>query len=219
MKKYLLMMIAAVTMLTFVACGDDDKEDDEPLVTGDTRILSVVPNKYLGEIKQHMTIYEGENPPIVEGAYCMGPSIGLVYDSYYGWDEEPDWNQNFIEFSKQDANARTLTFREGNGSDNFVGTGTGAYISGEGKNFTVFLSTKNTEKDEDGTVIKYTKATIISGTLASNAIRNLRYAFIITEKTGDPDDTRVMKAGVVRIVKDKDELSEAVSSFSRSSGN
>ena len=217
MKKYLLMMMAAVAMMTFVACGDDEKEDDEPVVTNDARILSVVPNKYLADIKKHMDIYDGENPPIVEGAYCMGPTIGLVYDSYYGWDKDPDFGQNFIEFSKQDANARTLTFREGSDSGNFVGSGAGAYISGDGKNFTVFLSTKNTEKDEDGTTIKYTKATIISGTLASNGIRKLRYAFIITEKTGDPDDTRVMKVGVARIVNDKDELSEAVSSsaFSR----
>ena len=215
MKKYLLMMMATVTMLTFVACGDDNKEDDEPVVTGDTRILSVVPNKYLAEIKQHMNIYDGENPPIVEGAYCMGPSIGLVYDSYYGWDKDPDFGQNFIEFSNQDTKAKTLTFREGSGSGNFVGSGTGAYISGDGKNFTVFLSTKNTEKDDDGTVIKYTKATIISGSLASNGIRNLRYAFVITEKTGDPDDSRVMKVGVVRVVKDKDDLSEGVSSFTR----
>ncbi len=218
MKKYILMMMAAFTTLTFVACGDDDKEDDEPVVTGDTRILSVVPNKYLAEIKQHMNIYDGENPPIVEGAYCMGPSIGLVYDSYYGWGKDPDFGQNFIEFSKQDANSRTVYFREGSDSGNFAGSGTGAYISGDGNNFTVFLSTKNTEIDE-GTVIKYTKATIISGTLASNGIRNLRYAFIITEKTGDPDDAIVMKVGVARIVNDKDELSETVSSFVRSSSN
>ena len=208
------MMMAAVTMVAFVACGDDNKEDDEPVVTTDSRILSVIPNKYLADIKQHMPIYDGENPPIVEGAFCMGPSIGLVYDSYYGWDKEPDFGQNFIEFTNQNTKTRTLTFREGSDSGNFTGTGAGAYISGEGKNFTVFLSTKNTEKDDDGTVIKYTKATIISGTLTSNAISKLRYAFVITEKTGDPDDTRVMKVGVARIVNDKDELSEAVSSSS-----
>lgn len=30
------MMMAAVTMVAFVACGDDNKEDDEPIVTTDT---------------------------------------------------------------------------------------------------------------------------------------------------------------------------------------
>ena len=88
MKKYLLMMMAALAMVTFVACGDDNKEDDEPIVTTDSRILSVVPNKILAEIKQHMPIYDGVNPPIVEGSYCMGPDITLVFDNYYGWDKE-----------------------------------------------------------------------------------------------------------------------------------
>ena len=206
MKKYLWMMMAVMGMISFVACGGDDKDDNEE--TQDPRIMQVVPSKYLNDIKNHMTIYEGENPPNVEGVFCMGPSIGLVYDSYYGWDKDPDFGQNFIEFSNQDENSRTLYFREGSDSGNFIGSGSGAYISGEGNNFTVFLNTKNTETDDDGTVIKYTKATIISGTKSSGGIRNLRYAFVITEKTGDPDDTRVMKVGVFRIVNDKDEFSE-----------
>jgi len=210
MKKYLFMMMAAVTMMTFVACGDDNKEDDEPVVTTDTRILSVVPNKTLSEIKQHMPIYDGTNPPVVEGVFCMGPTLGLVYDSYYGWDKEPEWSANYIEFTKQNANDKTLFFRESNTSGSFVGSGTGAYISGEGKNFTVFLSTKNTE---DGGAITYTKATVISGTLTDKGISKLRYAFVITEKKGDPNDEDVMKVGVVRVIKDNDELSEAVSSF------
>ena len=32
------MMMAAVTMVAFVACGDDNKEDDEPITVKDSRI-------------------------------------------------------------------------------------------------------------------------------------------------------------------------------------
>lgn len=201
------MMMAAVTMMTFVACGDDNKEDDEPVVTTDTRILSVVPNKILAEIKQHMPIYDGVKPPIVEGSYCMGPDITLVFDNYYGWDSPPVWTANYIEFTKQNAKDKTLFFRESNTSGSFVGSGTGAYISGEGKNFTVFLSTKNSE---DGGAITYTKATVISGTLTDKGISKLRYAFVITDKKGDPDDEYIMKEGVIRVVKDDDEFSDAI---------
>jgi hypothetical protein len=210
MKKYLLMMMAALAMVTFVACGDDNKEDDEPIVTTDTRILSVVPNMILAEIKQHMPIYDGVNPPIVEGSYCMGPDITLVFDNYYGWDNPPVWTANYIEFTQQKTSERTLYFRESNKSGSFVGSGTGAYICGDGKNFTVYLSTKNTENKDDGSTITYNKITLISGTLTDKGISKLRYAFVITDKKGDPDDEYIMKEGVIRVVKDDDEFSDAI---------
>lgn len=212
MKKFFLtMMMAAVAMTTFVACGDDDKEDNEPIVTTDTRILSVVPNKILAEVKKHMPIYDGVNPPTVDGSYCMGPDITLVFDNYYGWDTPPVWSANYIEFSKQNASERTLYFRESNKSGSFVGSGTGAYICGDGKNFTVYLSTKNTEnRDDGGGTITYNKITLISGTLTDKGISKLRYAFIISDKKGDPNDEYIMKEGVIRVVKDDDEFSDAI---------
>ena len=210
MKKYLLMMMATVTMVAFVACGDDNKEDDEPIVTTDSRILSVVPNKILAEIKQHMPIYDGVNPPTVEGSYCMGPDITLVFDNYYGWHNPPVWTANYIEFTQQKTSERTLYFRESNKSGSFVGSGTGAYICGDGKNFTVYLSTKNTENKDDGSTITYNKITLISGTLTDKGFSKLRYAFVITDKKGDPDDEYIMKEGIIRVVKDDDEFSDAI---------
>ena len=68
------MMMAAVTMMTFVACGDD-KEDDEPITIKDSRITQVIPSKYLKELQKHMTIYDGENPPMVEGVFLVAPAV------------------------------------------------------------------------------------------------------------------------------------------------
>lgn len=75
------MMMAAVTMVTFVACGDDNKEDDEPITVKDSRITQVIPNQYLKELQKHMAIYDGVNPPNVEGVYLIAPAL-LHYDSY-----------------------------------------------------------------------------------------------------------------------------------------
>lgn len=212
MKKYLLMMMAAVTMVAFVACGDDNKEDDEPVVTTDSRILSVIPNKYLSELKKHMTIYDGMNPPNVTGTYLMGPSTVLVFDSHYGWDHDPDFGTYYLDFTQQNEKNNTLSYREADADGVLRGSGHGAYICGEGNNFTVYLSTDNTQKS-DGKTITYTKATIISGTLTSEGIRNLRYAFLITNKSGDPDDQVVMMVGAYRVIKDKDEFTEKVAAF------
>ena len=48
------------------------------------------------------------------------------------------------------------------------------------------------------------------GTLTDKGICKLRYAFVITDKNGDPDDEYIMKEGVIRVVKDDDEFSDAI---------
>ena len=197
MKKYFWMMMAAVTMMTFVACGDDD---DEPVVTTDSNILSLIPNKYLAEIKQHMTINEGENPPNVEGVFLIAPAV-LHYDSYHA-EGVDSFSNSYIEFYNQDMTKRTLRTREQGGND---AQGTGSYISGEGNNFTVFLN--NTGKNG---VATFKTAVIISGTMTSKGIKNLQYGFLMLEKNNDVND-EIMDPGRYRIIKDKDGLSEYTS--------
>lgn len=191
------MMMAAVTMVAFVACGDDNKEDDEPVVTTDSRILSVIPNKYLSELKKHMTINEGVNPPNVEGIFLIAPAV-LHYDSYYA-EGVDSFSNTYIEFYNQDVANRTLKTREQGGND---AQGTGSYISGEGNNFSVFLN--NSGKSGSTT---FKTAVIISGTMTANGIKNLYYGFLMLEKGDDPKN-EIMDPGRYRIIKDKDGISE-----------
>ena len=79
--------------------------------------------------------------------------------------------------------------------------GNGAFISGEGNNFTIFFNTNG--KDGNAT---YKMALVLSGTKTSAGIRNLEYAFVMLEKN-DPDNEK-MDVGTYRIVKDGDGISE-----------
>ena len=131
MKKYFWMMMAAVTMMTLVACGDDD----EPETIKDSRITQVIPSKYLKELQKHMTIYDGENPPNVEGVFLVAPAV-LHYDSFNA-EGVDSFSNSYIEFYAQDIANRTLKTKEQGGND---AQGTGSYIIGEGNDFTVFLN-------------------------------------------------------------------------------
>lgn len=193
MKKYLLMMIAAVTMMTLVACGDDD----EPETIKDSRITQVIPSKYLKELQKHMTIYDGENPPNVEGVFLVAPAV-LHYDSFNA-EGVDSFSNSYIEFYAQDIANRTLKTKEQGGND---AQGTGSYIIGEGNDFTVFLN--NSGKNGSAT---FKTATIISGTMTSKGIKNLYYGFLMLEKANDPNGN-IMDPGRYRIIKDKDGLSE-----------
>jgi hypothetical protein len=197
MKKYLFMMMAAVTMVAFVACGDDNKEDDEPITVKDSRITQVIPNQYLKELQKHMAIYDGVNPPNVEGVYLIAPAL-LHYDSYNAQGVD-SFSNTYIEFYAQDMANKTLRTREQGGND---AQGTGSFISGEGNDFTVFLN--NTGNDKG---ISFKTATVISGTVTSKGIKNLYYGFLMLEKGDDPEG-RVMDPGRYRIIKDGDGLSE-----------
>ena len=184
------MMMAAVTMVAFVACGDDNKEDDEPITVKDSRITQVIPNQYLKELQKHMAIYDGVNPPIA-------PAL-LHYDSYNAQGVD-SFSNTYIEFYAQDMANKTLRTREQGGND---AQGTGSFISGEGNDFTVFLN--NTGNDKG---ISFKTATVISGTVTSKGIKNLYYGFLMLEKGDDPEG-RVMDPGRYRIIKDGDGLSE-----------
>jgi hypothetical protein len=196
MKKYLLMMMAAVTMMTFVACGDD-KEDDEPITIKDSRITQVIPSKYLKELQKHMTIYDGENPPMVEGVFLVAPAV-LHYDSYHA-EGVDSFSNSYIEFYAQDATNRTLKTKEQGGNN---AEGSGSYIIGEGNNFTVFLSNTGTSYG-----VSFKTATIVSGTMTAQGIKNLYYGFLMVDKGDDPDE-KIMGVGRYRIIKDKDGMSE-----------
>ena len=86
-------------------------------------------------------------------------------------------------------------------SGNNYSIGEGAFISGEGKNFTIFFNTIGTSYGIDTR-----EALLLSGTKATGGIKNLRYAFVMVEKGDDPEGI-LMKEGVFRVFQDKDGMS------------
>ncbi len=197
MKIFGLLPIIAAAALMFTACGSDDEDPVNTDSYEDSRITSVVPAQYLNQIRNHMSINDGLNPPVIDGVYLMHVPT-LVYDSYNAQGIDT-FNDAYFRFFDQNTVNKTLKLIESGGT---AGTGTGAYICGEGNNFTVFLNMSGSSHG-----FTYKEAVIISGIKTSEGIRNLEYCLLMIENN-DEEEKYIMKPGRYRIIKDGDGMSE-----------
>lgn len=170
------------------------------------RLEVVVPSDILVKLDDYIPVYNGVNPPNVEGTYFMDPSITVYCEDYVGGDSYyPGYEvaSCYIEFSNQNTKKNTLDYYEESTTGNSVAEGKGAFISGSGNNFTAFFNTVGEAYD-----IYIKEALVISGTKTSSGIKNLHYAFVMVEKGPDPDGI-LMNEGVFRVFKDGDGMSYA----------
>lgn len=173
-----------------------DEMDDE-------RMADIIPDDMREGLKNHMPIYNGINPPSIEGAYLVKPyttvycedghySVGQVIDSY----KTKFLNQNFIN------NTIDMQEYDIDSSTNDYSIGTGAFISGNGEYFTAFFATEGYARD-----IYNKMAVVISGRKTSDGIKDYYYGLLMVDKADDPDH-KLMDVGYFRIFKDGDGLSE-----------
>lgn len=166
----------------------------------DERMNWVIPEYIQVELSKYIPIHNGANPPDVQGAYYIMPFVA-VYCEDGGYEPGDVMYPHTIRFFNQSFISNTLDFSESSDSGTSSATGTGAFICGNGNNFTAFFDTEGTT---DG--ISHKTALIISGTKCSEGIRDLFYAFVMVEKGSDPNHI-LMDEGVFRIFKDEDGLS------------
>ncbi len=174
------------------------------------RINNVVPEWILDKIDPYIPIYEGVNPPSIEGLYLMSP-MTLNYTSDDSYKPGEIFADHYLSFYDQDMENNTINYYgwQVNGNGSIIGEdlGEGAFISGEGDVFSIFFSTSGESYYEDGTVYS-TTALIVSGTKTSSGIKDVYYAFVITSKD-DPND-HVMDVGEFRVFIDGDGLAQAI---------
>lgn len=216
MKKELLMIAMLFgAMFGFTACGGDDDANDNGGSSNyqDSRIVNVIPDNYIKELKKHMTIYDGVNPPSIEGSFVMSPTELVYASADPSWDgKDINWADNYFTFSNQSTSARTISVSQTT-SNGYSGSGTGAYICGEGNNFTIYFNETGVSYG-----INFKQAVIITGTKTSAGVRNLTKAFVMVErgqKTGSQD---IMQAGEYRIFHDGDGVAEPYTPTSSAKG-
>lgn len=202
MKKKLPLFCLALLALLAFSCQKEpsstkDKEDSEDEIIGD-----MLSDKQLDILKDmNMPIYEGDNPPNITGYYhtddldCIEDTDG--YASYY---QDLDYYWNFHDKDGQNIDLDYFN----NGSDE--ATGKGAYIFGEGNNFTVYMET---EGKINGTNITYTQVSVYSGTKTSSGIANFTMGFILTSKQNDTSK-KMMDVNDARVF--VDDLAEKLTS-------
>lgn len=183
-----------------IVCNDPYNPDVYLRVkgTGVKPIDTVIPEEIREKMEPYIPIYEGVNPPNVEGAYYISPFVA-VYCEDGGYSPGASVNPRTIRFSNQDRVHNTLDYDSYAQSSS--SSGPGAFISGTGSDFSAFF---NTEGISQGIYVK--EALIISGTITSEGIEDLYYAFVMVKKGDDPSG-KLMDEGVFRVFKDSDGMS------------
>lgn len=170
-----------------------------PWGTEDERIEQVVPDDIRQKMEPYIPIYDGTNPPNVEGCYFIDP-YEAVYCEDNGYAPGERVSSYYIKLTNQ-SRENTIDMEQCSSNFGSYSIGEGAFISGEGNNFTIFFNMIGTTHG-----IYTRQATLLSGTKATGGIKNLRYAFVLVEKGDDPEN-KLMKEGVFRVFQDKDGMS------------
>lgn len=183
---------------------DDDVDD---------RINTVIPEEIRDEIDEYIPIYDGMNPPNIEGAYFMSPQI--LIGSSLSYDQIGKvYNSEYQKYGKQDMEKNTIDMIRVQGGGTSWSKGSGAFISGTGNNFTIYfeMTGESSYTSESGAqIVVPTKTTyIVSGTKTSSGIKNLTCGFIMKEKGYDPDE-RIVDVGTFRFFTDQDGMSDETS--------
>lgn len=180
-----------------------DLNDIDCLIFGtvDDRIPSVIPDDIRPEIEKYIPIYDGVNPPNIEGAYFVDPHIligsTLSYDGYGDL-----YNSDYQKYYDQDMIANTINFIRVSINEGEWAKSTASKISGFDNHFTVYFELEG--KNGSST---YKMVWIASGTKTSTGIKDLTHGFYMKEKN-DPSD-RLVPVGTFRFFKDQDGMSEA----------
>lgn len=172
--------------------GDTESEE---------RLNQVIPEELRDQLDDYIPIYDGSNPPNVEGEYVISP-MEMTYDSNNGFEVGHVFVDTYIKFFNQNMVNNTLDFQEQSGSSE--STGKGCFISGEGDRFSVFFNTVGVTRYSYD--INFKTALVISGIKSYYGLEDLYYAFIMVDKSSDPD-TYIMEIGDFRVFKDGDGIS------------
>ena len=175
--------------------GNPEEEVDE-------RIPTVIPDEIRDEIEQYIPIYDGVDPPNIEGAYYLSPEI-LIGSSRSNDQIGKEYDSEYQNYSNQDMVKNTIDMVRVQGGGNEWHKGSGAFISGSGNNFTIYFDQVG---ESSGILVK--QAYIVSGTKTSTGIKNLTTGFIMKEKGPDPNN-KLVEVGTYRFFKDQDGMSEA----------
>ena len=181
-----------------------DLNDIESLVFGtiDERIPSVIPDDIRPEIEKYIPIYDGVNPPKIEGAYYLDPHILIGSTLAYDVISEK-YNSDYQKYYNQDMVANTINFIRVSVSETEWAKSIESKVSGFDNHFTIYF-----EVTGKSSGISFTNIMIVSGTKTSTGIKNLTWGFYMKEKGSDPSG-KLVPVGTYRFFKDKDEMSEA----------
>ncbi len=182
MKKTFIVIPALLVLFLLFSC-DNNKTTGSKYTLPD-QVQNIVTDSQLDQLKQDgLPINEGVAPPNVEGVYLADRQY-CVY-STDGYTDRYTFDYYYQFYNQTAQNTVKLSYTGGYSYpyNDDVASGEGAFISGSGSDFSVFVEAQGTYSG-----ITYTQVTIYSGTLTGSGISDFQFGFILTEKSDDPSN-------------------------------
>lgn len=159
--------------------------------------VNVIPEEIRDEFESKMDIYEGTTPPDITCSFVIAEN-----ELYYSSDGfTANFNDHYMKFYNKRGNRYQFKARQVESRSE----ASDVVVIGSGDNFTAYFTTKVVY--DDG-VTWFVSADLVSGTMSSNGIRNIKHAFIMLE-VHDPKDV-LMEENEYRIFYDGDGLASFV---------
>ena len=195
LKNGFLLLLLSASFL-FASCLKDGDETICLVVPNGALPADLVDADLLAEIAGLMPVYDGANPPVVDGEYLVSP-VELLHAS-------DGYSNNFYDmtFSFDNQNGRGL-LRYGETQGTATGSGSEAHIIGSGDGFTIFSQMEQTNP-EGGYSCRM--VVVLSGKKTEQGIADLHYAFVMCDREGET--SALVDNNVFRIFRDGDGYSE-----------
>ena len=202
----LTLFLAAGLTLTGCNSGTGGAGAEDPRNIQDSIHAFLTPDLIDSLKKYGMTINEGSNPPNVEGFYFANSQKRK--GSNVPNDNTTTFHSMSIKLSGQTADQRiNLDY------DQVVekGSGSGAFITGSGNLFTLYVPIK-ARYIARGDTVDYETAVCYSGRVDSEGIHEFINGLVVTKK--DPDTLGiVLKVGEGRVIEEGDTLAAKVTDY------
>lgn len=195
MVKNLFRTLLSLSLAVPVFAGCLKSEDTTIALPEIGTAANVIPEEIRDGFELRMDIYEGTTPPDLTGDFLISP-VKLSYASD-GYVFQNSISDSYMSFYNKKGNTYEYRRKEGNSE----GYSPMVTVIGSGNNFTAYF-TEETHRDDGETWTR--QATLLSGTLTANGIKDVEYAFIML-KTNDPNDI-IMEENEYRIFYDGDGL-------------
>lgn len=180
-----------------------------------TDIQRLVPLSTIQKVRElGITIYDGRNPPNVEGIYLLARNY-MTKSSVPDESSDPNGFADYrIRIYRQDqknltASLDTKAVNQNTGAVISTATGQGTLLAGSGNYFSLFvvLESKRTNSTTRSRTLE-----VYSGEIAAGGIRNLQSTLFMLDDYGDPND-ELIPVNTGRAFKDSNGFSERLGSF------
>ena len=191
-KSIRRMLPLVVVTAVLASCGLSYPEGVRNIISDDQiRLLE----------ESGLEVHPGLNPPRIEGSYRT-TTLEATFDSTEVYPSVYTYYYNFYDQDDRQ-NSVVMDYNGGNGSD--VATGEGAFLSGNGSEFSLFVEARGETMG-----VEYTQVSVYSGTVTEAGIENFQLGIILIEKEGDENDILLMPVEGRRVFVERDGLAERV---------